>query len=437
MTNKAAHFQKMGEDLGWYTQNIEYKYKKIEKVFVFDNSGIPKVLYDFNKNQLIVDGLLLSGLLNAIKSFSTGLFNENNTHFMIDNGTEKITLFKNYAVTIAIISDHSLLHLKDKFLHLLDFFTKKYPFKSPIMYSKEVYKEFHCKLIRTLFPVPIAQDWIPVHQNCSDKWDNLVVQRTFLSRIDEKTEIRHLPGFTEEHKENYYEILNYAFYFGFIGFDNFLEKKDLIIGTEKMTGFLDGKCQDYQAVKDSFRGIEYLDLFKDLKAFQRIFNLQEKYGTEILDTLKVFLKMGFIELLNEELSQTLLLIDVLNDYLRILQDVVKRSIFTTHLKSILDDLDYPDIISRINLDMTPILIDHRDIMDRNACSEETEEFYQKWMDFGEILIKKFYRQYKTILDEKFFIRFVDHYLNFFHTRELDLLTPYITKSEQSSCLDVD
>ncbi|WP_457558436.1 hypothetical protein [Candidatus Harpocratesius sp.] len=415
---------------------MHQKYQ-VEKAFVFDQYGLAKVMFDFNQNQLVLDEVLLSGFLSAIDGFSQNIFQNKSTHFVIDNGSQKISLFKSEGLIIAIISDQDLIIYKDQILSLLSYFASNYPMDSSSRQDPEVYEDFKIKLIYILFRKPISLDWIPVldinDQNLSE-WVHLKHKFPFLTEIDGKTEIQNLPRFSREKEETILEVFNYCFYQKMLHFDMMIEHRDYICGSEKLINLINGKSDEYKILKNKYQDFELIELFTDLKSHQAVFRLQSKYGEGILDVLNSLEQSGYIIIIPDNQRKILLLVDLIEEFLQILQSIVKPKKFTVDLRFLLDKIDFPEITSRIQMDAKLIWIKKDNILNVYSTASEMAHFMDIWIIFERTLVDFYYSKYKRQLNTILHEKLMNHYLNIIHPQDLVILNPLLSAIE-GACVD--
>ncbi|MCF2139985.1 MAG: hypothetical protein K9W44_08020 [Candidatus Lokiarchaeota archaeon] len=415
---------------------MHQKYQ-VEKAFVFDQYGLAKVMFDFNQNQLVLDEILLSGFLSAIDGFSQNIFQNKSSHFVIDTGSQKISLFKSEGLIIAIISDQDLILYKDQILSLLSYFASNYPIDSNSRQDPELYEDFKIKLIYILFQKPISVDWIPVldinDQNISE-WKHLQQKFPILTEVDGKTEIQNLPGFSRDQEQTILEVFNYCSYQQMLHFDMMIEERDYVCGSEKLIDLLNGKSNEYKILKNKYQSFEFIDLLSDLKSHQAVFRLQSKYGKDILDVLNGLEQSGYIILIPDNQRKILLLVDLVEEFLQILQSIVKPKKFSVDLRFLLDKLDFPEITSRIQIDSRPIWIKKDDILSQYSTPNEMAHFMDIWITFERTLVDFYYSKYKRQLNTIIHEKLINHYLNIIHPQDLNILNPFLTAIE-GACLD--
>lgn len=177
-----------------------------------------------------------------------------------------------------------------------------------------------------------------------------------LTEVDGKTEIQNLPGFSRDQEQTILEVFNYCSYQQMLHFDMMIEERDYVCGSEKLIDLLNGKSNEYKILKNKYQSFEFIDLLSDLKSHQAVFRLQSKYGKDILDVLNGLEQSGYIILIPDNQRKILLLVDLVEEFLQILQSIVKPKKFSVDLRFLLDKLDFPEITSRIQIDSRPIWI---------------------------------------------------------------------------------
>lgn len=421
-----------------------FRKRQIEKAFVFDEFGLAKVMFDFNEDQLVVDEVLLSGFLSAIDGFSQNIFQNQSTHFMIDTGCQKISLFKSAGLIIAIISNESLMAYKDSILKLLQYFAQKYDIQSNSRQDTAVYEDFKIKLIRILFEIPISVDWVPIRIQNDEKssdWDHLCHKFPFLKMVDGKTEIQQLSGVNAENKEEVLEVFNYCFYEELVKFDKIIEPRDYIIGTEKLFALLQGKSDEYKILKNRFKEYPLVKLFTQLKEYKAVYSLQKMYEDNVIQVLIDLFADGYIQLIPDNPRRLLVLIDLVEEFLQILQKIVKPKKFAMDIHFLLDRLDFPELSSRVKLGDKKVWINKQnleEVFENHNSDEHNSADFQKriqpWLEFEKDLIEFYYPKYQDKLNAIIHEKLIDQYLQLIHPQDLEVLNPFLTTIE-NACLD--
>ena len=409
--------------------------KNVEKVFVFEMGGIPKVMFDFKEDTLVIDEILLSGFLTAIQGFSSSYLENASSHFVINTGENKITLFKNAQITIAILSKEELVYLQKDFDILIDFFIKKYPVGTGQVLDADAYIDFKIKLIRTLFYLPIAEDWIPIaNDKCTqEEYNALFKEFPITERSSKPVEIQKLKGFDRNKKEEIYELLNYAWYEECIHFKNQIEPRDYIQPTARLLSTIHGDDETYQQLKAEFKNFKILKFVDEVQKLKRIFELENILGINrevLLKDLILLYNKGYIELINEEQHQLLITIDIMNDFFEILECVDKKQKYKKDVINIIDQMDTPEITTRIDLNVTPFYINKQNILPRSHESSSIEQKIKVWGQFGMSLMEGLYGNYKKKFNQQFFNRITEHYLEYLHRYDATILDQFLITIER-------
>ena len=413
-----------------------HQLRKVDKVFVFERSGIPKLMLNFNDDTLVVDEMLLSGFLSAIDGFSINLFKDTSSHFIIDQGDRKISLFKGNKIVLAIISPENLLPLKSQFDQIMEFFTEKYPLGGGKVLNITEYEEFQIKITRILFYLPIAEDWIPVPITDSEIFNSLKKTYPILSEFDGKTEIGKINGFNQNERENIFEILNYAYFEKTIIFENFIEPKDFIIGTEKLQTLIEPNSEIYRKLRLNFPRIKTLTLIQDLESFTRVFDIEQKHGETALKAIEFLYKFECIEIVDENFRKILITLEILNDLLKTIQ-IINKNNKKIHqsLRAFFDKIDNPEILTKIDFNGKYIQIDISRFPYKSIFHKNMKRIYDLWHSLGSLLIKEYYKKNQKMLNSMFFSRMMDHYMEILHDSEMDVLDPFLEYIE-AACSDL-
>lgn len=402
---------------------------QVDKIVMFNNGGVPIVLFDFNKGELVVDETLLSGFLSAIDGFSLELFQNQSSHFLIDNGIYKISLFKRSKVVMAAISSVSLMDLKPEFDNLLKYFENTYPIGTIFTSDVEIYEDFRVKLIRTLFYLPIAEDWIPSFKENANKIQELKNKYPVLNEIDGNKSIYDLSDFNQEDSEKVYEILNFAHFEGAIDFEYVIEPKDYVIGTKRLQEILTGNPDEYKKLKQQYSEINLIDLIKDLAIPLRVHEIQEKYNDKVTEILKSLYDDEYLEILDEKFRQILIIMDIINDLLGMLQKLDSKGIVLKFVKETVNSMDEPDIISRINFEGNNVSINKANFYSKFLDQKAITKIAELWLNFLMQLIDKFYPKFKDKLNQMMFNRLTEHYMQFIHNKDMKVLDSVLMKFE--------
>ncbi|UYP48687.1 hypothetical protein NEF87_004972 [Candidatus Lokiarchaeum ossiferum] len=408
--------------------------RQIDKVIIFDNFGLAKVMFDFNEHKLIVDEVLLSGFLSAIDGLSQSIFQGQSSYFIIDNGNQKISLFKNRNIVLAAISNESLIDFKDQMHSLLQYFEEKYDITQDEVFDNEFYEEFRIKLIRILFFLPIAQDWIPVLKNDMPKLPWFQQQFPLMEKINGKKEIQNFENYSIEIKEEIFEILNYAFFEDILTFKNIIESKDYIVGSEKLQNLLLGKSDEYKILKNQFFNFNLLNICKDVQNYSRILDLQSKFGDNVINVIEELYNLGYITLVGDEIRKLLNAVDLIEDLIIAFQKVGRKGKIIPEIKFFVEEFDEPEIISRFQFDKNQISLNKENLFDISNQFQSTKKSVDLWLHFGELLLDKFYLSYEKKLNNIFQDSILNKYLSCLHREDMAILDPFLSKLE-ASCFD--
>lgn len=406
----------------------------IDKILVFKTTGLPIVMLDFGEDKLIVNEALLTGFLSAIEGLSSNIFQNTSDHFVINQGVSKISTFKSNSLIFALIGEQEFLHLKEDLLDLMKIFAEEYDLDTAEIKDPSTYELFKIKLIRILFFEPISEDWIPKTVIGSLKKWKLDEQYPLLKEIDGKREVHQLPGYSNKKKENFYEILNYAYYEGAIEFGNYIEPRDFIVGTEKLFSLIYQPPMDFDSIQAQFKSFKLFQIAKHLKSHVQVNYLQECFNPEIIHGLEKLYRHKYIEIIDEKRRNILILASLSDDLLKMVQTLGKRSKIRKEILEFLENFPDPLIFARIDLTQKELSINMDNLIPRSRNQLMVDQMIMRWTIFGKALVQHFYTEHQKKLNSIFYIKLMEKYMNYLHISDLDILDP-ILSSIEAACTD--
>ncbi len=396
---------------------------------MFNINGLPIALFDFNDDSLILDETLLSGFLSALGSFSEELFKVQSKLFVLDYGKNKITEFKGNQYVLTIISNIPVLYLQHRvrtlFLELENLEIVDGEVPNPL-----IFEPFRRKLIRVLFRVPIAEDWVVIPNNNITTKVEVKDETCPMTCCCEKTTIKDCDYFTSKLRNECYEKLNYAFYTKAITFENKIEEKDYVISTDKIQQFYISNDEECLLIIKSFPNLNFVKILKDLEKVVRISSLIESHGDKIQLLLKKLNEEEYVKIVDEEERQIYIMIDILSDLVGILSDLTDRSTVQKELQTHLKNLSNISITSQFDFEGDQISIQKSKIFLDIYTSDELQSLIEQWCYIAIKLIEVFYQKLKKKFVSNFQTLLMEKYLPFTHARDLDILDPLLLKLEQ-------
>lgn len=406
----------------------------VEKVFVFEQSGVPRVMFDFTEHQLIMDEILLSGFLSAIDGFSETLFRNPSSHFVINHGNRKITLFRGLGLVIAVISSDDLLYLKPKVDELLFFFSEKYHTGAFEVKDPEIYEDFKIKLVRVLFFLPICDDWIPIPRTDHLKFFEIKLKHSKLDEIDGFTPLNKLSFFQSNNPEATYELINYLYHEKAISFTNHIEARDYIRGEQVLISAIEGNQALFAHLKTAFPTIDIVKLIKELKKIRSVNYLEQCFGQKIIPVLYSLFDDDFIIVLDENRRKIAIIQKVVEDLLQIILQIEKRKKLEKNLTKILKHMEHPEILAQIDIEGEHFVSMQNHLPSAWETGEITR-IKNLWINFAQKLIDFYYPLYKEKLNSAFFIHLIENLIPSLHAQDLEVVDPILHEIE-GQCLDM-
>ena len=406
----------------------------VEKVFVFEQSGVPRVMFDFFEHQLVMDEILLSGFLSAIDGFSENLFQNPSSHFVINHGDRKISLFRGNELVIAAVSQHDILALKPQMDKLLQFFADNYEIGQSEVQEPGVYDAFRRKLIRTLFYIPICDDWIPIPRTDHSRFFDLKLKFPYLEAINAQDPINPCPHFSNDDPEPTYELFNFLYFEGAISFRNHIEERDYILGLPQLITAIQGNQQLFTQLSDAYPKFDLIRLIKELRWIQSVSHIKDCFKEDVIPVLNFLFEQELLLILDENQRKIAIVAKIVEDLLQILLKIEKRKKLQVSLSNILDKMKHPEILAQIDLEGNHFVSLHNhlpSVWDLN----EINRIVELWGSFGRLLISHYYRKYPKQLNQRFYEHLLNHLLPSMHSNDLGIIDPILHTIEEF-CIDV-
>ena len=406
----------------------------VEKVFVFEQSGVPRVMFDFFEHQLVMDEILLAGFLSAIDGFSENLFQNPSSHFVINHGDRKISLFRGNELVIAAVSQHDILALKPQMDKLLQFFAEKYEIGETEIKEPGVYDEFRRKLIRTLFYIPICDDWVPVPVTDHMRFFDLKLQFPRLEAINGQDPISKCPKFKNDNPEPSFEMFNFLYFEGAIIFKNHIEDRDYVLGLPQLITAIQGNQQLFTKLSTAFPKFDFVHLLKELQWIQSVSHIKDCFKEDVIPVLNYLFEKELLLILDENQRKIAIVAKIVEDLLQIILKIEKRKKLQVNLSGILTKMQHPEILAQIDLEG-----DHFVSLSNHLPSvwdvAEINRIIELWGSFGRLLIAHYYPKYPKQLNKKFYQHLLNHLLPSMHSSDLQIIDP-ILHAIEGYCIDI-
>ncbi|MEM2142316.1 MAG: hypothetical protein QXQ81_03585, partial [Candidatus Thorarchaeota archaeon] len=240
---------------------------RTEKVLIFDASGVPLLFFDFESHEMRVDKVLVTGFLTALQAFSSELFETAAPRIGIELGQNVVTMIRREDLILAVIGHRKYLHLERELTQMLAEIDHLLPRSGLVLEDQAILEPIRRRLIRILFKIPIAQDWIPVPVEESTAFETCQTECSWLSELDGHRRIEDLRVFGEKPREEIYTILNALYVDGAVTFTNFIEDRDYIIGSEQVKCLLGRVSTDRDMLSLSHPDVDIVSVVKDLDEF--------------------------------------------------------------------------------------------------------------------------------------------------------------------------
>ncbi|MHA1792477.1 MAG: hypothetical protein ACTSVI_07520, partial [Promethearchaeota archaeon] len=328
---------------------------------------------------------------------------------------------------------------QDKFHRLIEYFLERYGPPTDEVKPPEYYNDFRVELIHVLYHFPVEDDWIPVFTRTDD--DNFLgdIKEIFgkfkagekvLKLIDGKKTVKELSSLSGEPMAFVQKVLDFACYEGIVAFENMIEPRDYVVSTQKFQDLLNDQ-ERYQDLKKQFEFVDLVALKTELDKVARIKMILKKFGSHLLIVLKHFHSIGLIKLLNDQDRKLILTLDISNEYMEILNGLLKKKEFEAIVLNIINGMDVPFLRQIIKFEPDGVFFEKNGIFPLLKQVKNIDDLLSSLSRFIDLLIEKTYHKVKRKANEKIYNKLVDEYLDSLHESEMAVLDSFLYKFEKA------
>jgi hypothetical protein len=401
----------------------------IEMILVLNSSGIPVYSQIINRSSLIKDKDMLGGFLSAIGSFQEEIFQKQIDEYCMDSGSNKINIFKGSNLLLVIIARNTLVQFRDQFQDLLSFFAKTYDIDSGLIKPQNHYEQFRRKLIRVLYHLPICEDWIPIIKE--KKKADLIQDYPELAILDNRSTIFDYVSQKNVDEDVFLENLNSAFFDSYLIFDNIYDDKDILRVSDSFRQiFNEYGNEEYKTIKSLFPDIKIVKFTEDVEKGYRIFELKAKYGEFTSKLLAYFVEKGYFELLDDLERNVMIMCLIVEDFIRILKEIVQLKELKNIINKIIENIDDPILYQLFDTNNDMSFLKIQNIRFFFITDKQKRIIINSLMKLIENTIEFVYSKHKTRFNEAFYKILSENYLQNIHRKDLVLIEQILKKLEQ-------
>ncbi|GAB4308171.1 MAG: hypothetical protein Kow0069_06210 [Promethearchaeota archaeon] len=396
------------------------------KVMLLGSGGVPVALFDFESGSSEINDLLLSGFLNAIQSLASEIFSEKGDGMAIDVGTQKVTLVREKDLAFAVLGPHAFLHLREALRDLLRHFYEDVPLSGEVLSGGPLVGKLRRKLARVLFREPVSKDWVPVP--LGELPEGEVAAHPWLSAVDGATPVGDLPGFDDQAREEYYEVLNALHVDGHVTFANSLEARDYVAGSERLDSLFTRGNFDLDQLRLDFPGVDVVALGRDLGEFVLVAELVERHGDGVFPLLERMYELGYLSLVDEAQRRVLIAMDAFLVFSRVVAEFLDPSTFTKEVDSLLKGVEDVEVRRCLEVRGGRVKVDKDPSAAAGASRERVAELVAAWTGLTVKLVERCYAEVgkaRKRFVQRVYDLLVDKYVDRVHPEDLDVLEPVL------------
>ncbi|MHA1682010.1 MAG: hypothetical protein ACTSUE_13815 [Promethearchaeota archaeon] len=416
----------------------------VSNVLIFEKSGTPIVMFDFKKHDVVVDEILISGFLSAINGFTSEVFSKTTDHFIVDQGNQKLTVFKQGEFMLTVFSTSDIMVVERKVHELMDYIGSTLAISLSNQESNKLhFGTIRRKLIRIFFYIPIAEDWMVKLDPTRGNVDTYRSEFPVLDELDQPKRIKELSFFRENQGAtgesdgiegrtitDAYEVLNYLHHEGVISFDSTVEFRDYIMGRENIAEVIEQGTRAPRLGLDAFPEINVINLVQDLKRIRLVQELIATHGKSVVKLLTILYNAGYVYLFNEEQRRVLLSRDISRNILRIIAKLLPEKQVADLVSNARNSIASPAITLAITIKGNKVSI----IEDASIKSEFHEKHLVEagaaWISFSKELISLAYQRLKKKFVKELYSLLMESTITLIHENDLDLLNPLLLQLEE-------
>ncbi len=392
----------------------------LESLLIMDKAGIPLLFQKLDPKRSDIEPVLLSGFLTAVKAFSTTIIDDTISDFHVDYGKRLITILSGQKIVFAAIHSHkSTERIIPVLAPLLKEFESQYYKEEHIGESGplEQYEPFRERIATVMGISNPSLDWIPFYSETNgvkvtddNKVKNLIDNHYSIHEIVKQSNLSELEVLNEISK---------LWAIGLIRFRNILTQRDIVIPTSKIASYLQPSTLAWQELYKVFPNLinvipHILNHLDGRTTVGQVLNDLVSEGIENVFWLMDYLYINdALSILSPEKRRILMAKEILQKSLEIASGIYSREETIWHLKSVLNEIRSPEIVSQIRLQKENWTIEYSFLVYEGLTPEKVLHLYDIWLEILRMFIfsldekkrKKYIEQLTKELDFDFFEKY--------------------------------
>ena len=392
----------------------------LEALLIMDKAGIPLLFQKLDPKRSDIEPILLSGFLTAVKAFSMEIIDDTISDFHVDYGKRLITILSGHKIVFAAIHNHkSTERIIPVLSPLLKEFESQYYTEEHIGDSGPLdkYEPFRERIATVMGISNPSLDWIPFFANLDEV--NVTDGSEVRKLINNHYSIKDIVKYSNLSEPEVLDELSKLWAIGVIRFRNILTQGDIVISTSKIASYLQPNTIEWRELGEVYPNLisiipHILNHLDGRTTVGQILEDVESEGIENVFWLMDFLYISdALSILSPEKRRILMAKEILQKSLEIAADIysVKETIW--HLKSVLNEIRSPEIISQIRLSEEKWTIDYSFLVYEGLTPEKVLHLYDVWLEILRMFIfsldekkrKKYIEQLTEELNFDFFEKY--------------------------------
>ncbi|HUT80223.1 MAG TPA: hypothetical protein VMZ29_03395 [Candidatus Bathyarchaeia archaeon] len=400
----------------------------IEALLIMDKAGIPLLFQKFNPKRADIEPILLSGFLTAVKAFSTILIEESDKDFHLDYGKRVITILSGAQVIfVAIHNDKEINRISPILFPLIKEFENDY-YKNTLPGDSgpiEEYYPFKERIAETLGLTNPSLEWIPLVLEDHDH--NLILTSSLAPYLVKNYTIKTIIEKSNLTKNQVLKELSRLWAYGQINFRNVITREDIIIPTSKISSFLQPSSLNWKLLSKEFPNIINIlpYIVSHIDGRTSLGTVIENYANESPEIIYWLMDYLYIQdaitILTPEKRRVLMAKEILEKSLEISDEIYSKKVTITILKSVLQELNVPEVISQIRATDHEWQLDYNFMIYERLSPEKVLTLYEYWLEVLRLFIftlpekkrKKYIEKLTEELDYDYFVKYIDEDLEGF------------------------
>lgn len=392
----------------------------LEALLIMDKAGIPLLFQKLDPKRTDIEPILLSGFLTAVKAFSIEIIDDTITDFHVDYGKRLITILSGHKIVFAAIHSHkSTERIIPVLAPLLKEFESQNYKENHIGESGplEKYEPFRERIATVMGINNPSLDWIPFYTEIDEA--KVTDDSKIKNFIDNHYSIKDIVNHCNLSESEVLNEISKLWAIGAIRFRNILTQRDIVISTSKIASYLQPSTIEWKELYKEFPNLINMipHILNHLDGQTTVGHIIDDLDTEGIENVYWLMDYLYINdalsMLSPEKRRILMAKEILQKSLEIAADIYSVEETIWHLKSVLNEIRSPEIISQIRLLKENWSIDYSFLVYEGLSPEKVLQLYDIWLEILRMFIfsldekkRKKYIEYLTeMLDFDFFEKY--------------------------------